>query len=549
MYQRLALAALLLCPALSWAQAPQETALPAQSQLYLRFDGMKAHRNAYEQTVAGKLMQGELGTFLKELGKYAVDLLQRAAQNQPEAGPWIDDAVGLIGVLYQNGLSLGVEVQQVNPPTAHGVLVFPKAGGEGGTLLPLLQKVAEAGKVEVKDIKVGKRFVHQVQGAPVMIGWWAEADDVDGGKTGLDKHPLYRKVRDFKAFTTASRGYVDIGALVRVVADIAPPAREIVDELGISALGSVTFVTGFDGPAQRSVTELEAPSPRKGLMTMGSRKTVRLQDLPPLPSDLTTVSAGTMDIGKSYEVLLQLVQTGVKIFAPAQEETAKEAVKTIEALLGVNLKADLFDQFGQVYVLYNSPSESLLGFSPTTAVQVKDGKKIVDALERMTKAAGFIPGLELSWTKREYKGGQLLDLQFKFNEASSHVATLGLYRDWLVFAGYPQPIKGFILRGNRELPAWQTEPKLAKVLAQFPAEYSSISISDPRPTIEALLTAAPFLLNLINTVSVQALPGMRSFDIGLIPHAQETTRSLFPSVSVTTDDGRTVRIETRSSFP
>jgi hypothetical protein len=566
MHLRITIAVLLFLPLPASAQAPAERLLPSRSQVYLRFDGMQAHQAAYRQTVAGKLMDGELGAFLRELGRYTVDLVQRVAQNQPEAGPWIDETVQLLGGLYDNGLVLGVELQQGDPAAVHGVIVVPKAAGASGTLLPLLRKIVEAHQAEPKSVKVGKRFVHQLPAeGPVRFGWWAEADDavlyvgtqepaayvrdIDAGKTGVERQPLYLKVRDFKDFTTATRGYIDLGAVAGAVAAIVPPARELIDELGLAGPGSVTFVSGFDGPAQRAVVEIDAPDPRKGLWTMGSRKTIRLQDLPLLPSDATSIGAGSMDLGKSYDVILKLAVAAVKIYAPEREDTVKEGVKTVEALLGVDLKADIFDNFGQLYVSYSSPSEGLLGLGAVTAVAVKDGKKLVDALERMSRAAGFVPGLELNWRKQDYKGGKILELSFKFNESSSHITTFGLYRDWFLVAQFPQAIKGFILRGNGELPGWQAEEKLAKLLTQFPKDYNGVSISDPRPTIEGLLVVSPLVLNLLNSVMVQALPGVRPFDISLVPHAQATTQSLFPSVTITTDDGRVIRRETRTAFP
>ncbi len=565
MSRRLALVVVLLLPSLSWAQAAPEKALPAQSQLYFRFDGMRAHQQAFHQTVAGKMLDGELGEFLQQFGKYVSGLLQQVAQNNdPQIAAYLGDALNLVHDLHQNGLVLAVEVQQVNPPAVHAVLLLPKSGGETGTLLPLLQKVMETTKAPVRDARVGKRFVHQFQAGPVHIGWWGEGDDaliyagteepaayarnIDAGKTGLENHPLYRKVRSFQEFTTASRGYLDFPAVARVASDISPAVAQLVDELGLRNLGSLTFVSGFDGPAQRSVSELETPGPRKGLMSMSGRKTLRLKDLPALPNDVTSLSASTMDLSKSYDVIVQLIQGGVKIFAPAFEDTAKEGIKTIEALLGVDLRRDVFDTFGTLYVSYSSSSEGILGVGSLSALQVKDGRKLVDSLERMTRAAGFIPGVSLDWKKADYKGGQLLQLYLKFGESTSLVGSFGTYQNWFLYSQFPQPVKGFIMRANRELPTWQPEDKLLKVLAQYPGEYTSISISDPRPGIQGLLALAPFVLNITNSVVTQLVPGSHPFDISLIPHAQEMTLKLFPNVTIGTDDGRVIRSDTRASI-
>src|SRR5262245_8366334 len=54
----------LLLPALSRAQQEPEELLPAGTQLYLRWDGVEAHRKAYSQTALGKMLQGDTGRFL-----------------------------------------------------------------------------------------------------------------------------------------------------------------------------------------------------------------------------------------------------------------------------------------------------------------------------------------------------------------------------------------------------------------------------------------------------------------------------------------------------
>src|SRR4029077_4003004 len=104
----------------------------------------------------------------------------------------------------------------------------------------------------------------------------AYAKDIDGGQTGIAKHPLYLKVRGFKEFKTASRGFVDIASALRVASEIAPPADRIIDELGFKGLKNITFVSGFDGPAERSVVEVDMPSPRKGLLGLASQKKISL---------------------------------------------------------------------------------------------------------------------------------------------------------------------------------------------------------------------------------------------------------------------------------
>src|SRR5437868_8956302 len=59
--------ALVLLPGLAKAEELKdptpEQLLPAGTQVYVRWDGLKAHRAAYEKTAVGKMMQGDTGKF------------------------------------------------------------------------------------------------------------------------------------------------------------------------------------------------------------------------------------------------------------------------------------------------------------------------------------------------------------------------------------------------------------------------------------------------------------------------------------------------------
>jgi hypothetical protein len=557
-----------LLPSVALAQAKQEDYLPAKSQLYFRWDGMEKHQAAYDKTAIGKTMQGDTGKFLDELWKFTHDNLQAAAQNEPKIGPLLKDLTKVIVNMHKNGLVFAVEVDTVIPPMVQAVLVFPKGAGESGTLLPLIQKIAEETKAKVNSAKVGKRFVHTVEIEMVKLGWWAQgndavvflgttdpvafAKDIDAKKTGITKNPLYVKVNSFKDFETASRGYFDVTSVLKVAADIAPPAEKIIDEIGLKGLKSITFVSGFEGPAERSVVEADVSGPRKGLLSLASTKKISLKDLPVLPNDLTGFSAGSANLSKSYDVITSLIVGVMSVAAPNEVDNVKDAIKAFEGAIGVDINKDLFGNFGDVVVSYSSPSDGFLGTGAVVAVQIKDGKKMSATIEKLMKAIPAIPGGEITMKKKMYHGGEIMQLGMSNPQFTNHFATIGIYKNWFIYAQYPTPIKGFILRQEGELPAWKADESLTKVLSEFPSEFNSIQVSDPRPTVQTLLSVAPFALNLANTFGGMGFQFFgaqyRPFDLDLIPHPQEAVRHLFPNVTVSTDDGKRVRSETRGSL-
>ena len=163
MLKRMVLGLLLvLLPGVALGQTAQEAYLPAKSQIYFRWDGMQAHRADFDKTALGKMMQGDTGKFVNEAWAFAQENIKNAAQLDPKIEPVLKDVTKLLGTTYDHGLVIAVAVEEVNPPTAQAVIVFPKGAGESGAVMPLIVRVAEEAKAKIDTIKVGKRFVNVV---------------------------------------------------------------------------------------------------------------------------------------------------------------------------------------------------------------------------------------------------------------------------------------------------------------------------------------------------------------------------------------------------
>jgi hypothetical protein len=564
----------ILVPTAAWAQT-QENYLPKKSQLYFRFDGMQMHQAAFDQTAAGKMMKGDTGKFFDELWKYLEENIQTAARNgPPQVGPMLKDFTKLLGSMHQNGIVFAVEVDQIQPnPSVQAVMVFPKGATETGTLLPLINKIAEETKAPVKNDKVGKRFVTSIDLKKVKFGWWAQgedavlflgttdvvayAKDIDSKKTGLASNPLYKKTIGFKEFKTATRGFIDVASILDVVSEDFKPAGKVIDELGVRGIKSISFVSGFDGPAERSVVDVDMPGTRKGLLSFTTQRKISLKDLPVLPNDITGFSASAIKIDKTYSTVVNLVDGVTRIFDPNAADKIKNAIKDFEGVVGgknFDLDKELFSCFGDMLVSYSSPSDGILGTGAVVAIQLKDGKKLNKTLDRLVKAIPQNPLGQFTVKRKPYKGGELLQLvaiDKNTEQVKQSFATFGIYKNWFIYAQFPQPVKGFMLRQEGELPAWKADDRLNTALKQFPSEFTSIQVSDPRPAVQTVFAALPFVFNLANTIGgFGAAQGFqyRPFDLDHIPHAQDATRHLFPNITVTIDDGKRIRSESRTSL-
>src|SRR5438876_11205870 len=68
----------LTCTAIAGAEPP-ENLLPATTQLYVRWDGIRAHQAAYDASARGQMFAGDTGRFAREVKQYLLDRLRDAA--------------------------------------------------------------------------------------------------------------------------------------------------------------------------------------------------------------------------------------------------------------------------------------------------------------------------------------------------------------------------------------------------------------------------------------------------------------------------------------
>src|SRR5215207_4074327 len=129
---------LLALPGLARAQEPEDL-LPAGTQLYLRWDGVEAHRAAYDKSALGKMLKGDTGRFVNGIFTTLQETLgSQLTGEQLQAGAPPDrleklqadaaEAPKLFQLLSQHGLVLALQVRQLEPPQGQLTLFVPNAG-------------------------------------------------------------------------------------------------------------------------------------------------------------------------------------------------------------------------------------------------------------------------------------------------------------------------------------------------------------------------------------------------------------------------------------
>ena len=431
------------------------------------------------------------------------------------------------------------------------------------------QVLASTAETDSKRLTVtwleGQHFVICVGNAKakeVVEGVMANARA--GGLTG---HPLFQKCAQNPGYESVARGFIDTARLIAMAKTLAGPfvpgLAPRLDDLGLGNLQSIVFNSGFNGKESRGTYEFELPGKRKGLTKIVKGTPIGLKDLPPLPPDMTRFSALRIEPTAAYdaaiiaiESLLSSVQLGPEddgqeIGVADKIRLRREFLRSqVDRMLGIKLENSLLPQLGDKFVMYNSPSEGISALGTVFCLSLKDPatfKVAMDRIHRGVEGSGGIPvrvrkkilcGIEI----REFYSKSFLFL----------TPTYTIVGDWLVFSLHPQPVQGFVLRSSGELPVWKPDASTAARMAKLPADACGLQYCDPRSTVQNLCSIGPVALNVLNSFSLTSSnddpTSYEPIDIGLIPNAHELSKHLFPNLTVTRDDGKSIRIELNESL-
>jgi hypothetical protein len=338
-----------------------------------------------------------------------------------------------------------------------------------------------------------------------------------------------------------------VAALAKIARTRGKDVEKLLTDLGIDGLRGVTFCSGFDGPAERSVVEIDMPGPRKGLLRLAAGKPFTLADAPPIPDDAAGWSMTNFDAAALYDLTVPALEQVMRMISPEEAKQIPDALKMIDDVLGVSLRKDLLGALGDRFATYNSPAEGPLTLGQSFLFTVRDEKKLRESIDAAVKGLAKASGVDITVKKKTYRGVELREVHVNV-PGFIFIPTWTIHKGWFVASYYPQAVQGYVLRAAGEVPTWKPDEMTAAALARLPKQYTSISVSDPRPVLKVLLSFAPLAARALQQGLQQA--GVKDFpvDVGALPNAHEATRHLFPNVSVTTDDGKALRLDSRASL-
>jgi hypothetical protein len=595
------------------AERAPENLLPSTTQIYARWDGFTAHKDAYRNSARGKMFSGEAGKALDAIWEQIERYIKRSLAGEKllegmppdELAKIYADVKALLrmpNLLLDTGIVAGFEIrppaydlgklwklivgnpeqrEKMKTPQFLLTIIVPGAGDKPELAAAIrLLKSGSSSKIEEQEIAGRKVTILRDSDESGFAGW-SEAghfvftygnvpfDGVvrkikDAGK-GVTENPLFKKLGAFKDFEVVTRGYIDIAAAVSTwgttLKAFEPDLWAVAEASGLTGIKSICFWNGFEGEESRGVIELEFTGKRKGLTRMFQPQPskdgidrpapLKMEDLPPLPADLTRFAAARLDPGAVYDsaLLIYMGLLGAGEIAndedkklPAAERLAKqrEAFQNeIDGAIGFKL-ADLFATLGDKVVTYHAPSDGLPLSGQVLAISVKDAKALRRYLDLVGKKIESGSGKDVRVRKRDCLGIEVRE--FVVKERSPVTVSYAICDGWLVIGLQPQPVRGFIHRAKGNLPTWKPDERTARTLAKVPADCCVLQVADPRPTLQWFFGAGPILTGMLGKEFAEII------ETGIIPHAGEASKHLFPNVMWCRDDGKTMRWESRDSL-
>lgn len=549
-----------------------ETLLPADAVIYVGADGRDAHKTEIEKTAAyAAIYKSGLADVFAKLVGYGFE-----KSGAPAAAYKLFQQT--FKTISGKGLSIAASVKtDVGPPKPWAIIVLH----EGGKLEPAFRDLIngmtkDSLKIETKTI--GKRSINRAElpaeGGPFKpeLGWWKEgkhlvfvfgADAInsatavaDGKSPNITKNPLWAKYRKEKAdFTVTTLSWFDLGKLRSMFGKMPVPGTRTPDNpatvndllkvVGLHNVGAIVSRSGIKGKATHSDSIIETQGEKTGLLSMISQKPITMQDLPPLPSKMSTLYAGNFDASKAYKAITDMIRQGAKLGPPGADAKVEGVLEQLPAIIGFDPTSELFDTLGNVLVAYDDPGQGPFGIGSAMLIKVKDEKKLQSTLDDALQRAGDAAGPEFRIVRKKKHGRTLVVVS-----GGPMSVSFAISKGWLSIASYPQSVEAFMLRQDGKLLSWKPNPDYKEAMSHLPKSFGSITVTDPRESYRMIVGLAPMLysfaqLGLRSTgVDINDLP----VSLSDLPPAEVVTGPLFPNVSSRTVTKDGIRWQSRSSL-
>jgi len=561
----------LIALSLAWVQPASaatkslSSLVPADAVLYVEWSGHDALQgDAGKQSPFARLMADpEVKRMLAGIGAAVDGAMQQAGGGNPEQEQLLKAALALGKTAWSKGAAvalLGIEGTMAGP--APQLLLAINAGDSAPALLEQLKGLLAHAPMtggHTEETIEGVAFQRYDSVAPLRAGivngivlltvgepTAAKVLAVKAGKApalpssdrfaaamkkmsgGSDTQPMLVAHLDApNALATATQ----VMTAMTGETEFPPPAKTLLEELGVTRLQSITLLSEIAGGAHRHAVYVASPGPHKGLLKLLESAPLTDEDLAVIPSDATLAKAVNFRLSALYDEALRIVAALEPVF-PQIPAAVNGAIGMAEATLGMKVRDDVLEAFDDGWAVYIAPSSGgLIITGLTLVVEAKDAakmQKLIDtAMQFIQQAAGGPE--ELSVKTYEYAGHKISFVNFT-HELSPVAPAWGFHERRLVVGLYPQMVGATLERLGSSAVASRSileNPDFSRLRGKLPKNCSSIVYLDTKKNVSDLYALA---LPLVTVGCSAAQREGVALDPSLFPRRDVFVRDLFPDV-------------------
>ena len=552
-----------------------ESLLPEDSVLLARVDGSLMHAEAFQKTAAYDALykSGLIGAIEKIFNR------AKGMAGPVPMKPYLD----ALQLICDKGFSLGVSPGMGDQgPQPFGVIVLH----EGASLDKVLSSIVQLGgngQLMLEKKTIGKRTVLRmdIPDSPgVEVGWWVEGKHLvvavgingieqaiavaDGKTPNVTANPLWAKYSESEESELTSFGWLNLVPLRAIFGGMPVPTQnpdkpttvqELLIVLGLDNLNSIGMQAGIKDRSLTSLTSIDAPGERRGLLSLLDQEPMTLKDLPPLPQQLSSFMAYSFDSAMAAHTLYEVAVDLEAVMSPdtANVESARAMAKD---QLGLDVIDDLLAGLGNVSCIYNDEAQTGFGIAPALLVEVKDADMLNSALERLL--VEMLPQVSQGNAKgvmSEKNGTKTYIVEIPQGGLSPAISVSDT---WMCVSITPQPVMAFNLRVQGELQTWDVATLPEETSVAIPESFTGLTIVDPRSTYRMILGLAPIAAGVAQAAIAQQSMRFQQggpaappviFQMSDLPPAELVTKWLYPNVAYSLVDENGLTTHTTSSVP
>ncbi len=330
--------------------------------------------------------------------------------------------------------------------------------------------------------------------------------------------------------------------------------------LGLDGVGDLVWANGFDGRGGWSNRMfLEAPAPRSGLLSLLDHARLEPDSWASVPGDAEVVSVLAIDMGKAVDELKRIAVSFAQWAAdePGFEEDMEQGLRSAEAMLGLDLEADLIDRLGTTWTLTMDPMAGGQGFlGIVVSSPLPEPEPVMFSLDKLARTGngalrmGFT-AVEMPWVQMGLMTERVDGVRLTRLGMPAFSPTWAVHDGQLLLGLQPESVVATVQRQRGEVPAMPMEgvgsPEAllqSELLRDGRIVYASmLNLPETAPQSQAVnLLGGRLLSGAVEMVSGRPMPR-------LLPTLPEVVPLLERSwtFAVVSDDG--LAVDSSTPFP